>query len=259
MPSSDLRGLTLSTALPVFAVDTLPPAGVVILDGAEGHHGATVLRVRPGELVELTDGRGGAARCRVRSVGRDGLQLDVQALRHEPAPAPRVVVAQALAKGDHGEQAVDLLTQAGVDEIVPWAAHRCVVRWSGERGERALQRWRSTARAAAKQSRRVHWPRVTALADTGDVVARLAAATLGLVLDPRAARPLADVTAPAAGDVVIVVGPEGGMTDAELEALTPGVRCRLGPTVFRSSAAGSVAAAVVLARTPRWLGGARAL
>ncbi|MGZ4664123.1 MAG: 16S rRNA (uracil(1498)-N(3))-methyltransferase [Frankiaceae bacterium] len=238
--------------LPVFAVDALPAVGHAALGGPEGRHAARVLRVRPGELVELADGRGGAVRCRVLSASRDGLELAVQALRQEIAPVPRFVVVQALAAGEHGELAVDLLTQVGVDEIVPWAAHRSVVRWTAERGERALQRWRAAAHAAAKQSRRVHWPAITLPATTTDVAARLSAATLGLVLDSRADRPLAEVRVPTDGEVVLVVGPEGGFTDAELNALDAGVRCRLGPTVLRSSAAGAVAAAVALAHTPRW-------
>lgn len=225
--------------------------GPAVLGGPEGRHGALVLRVRAGEFVELTDGRGGAARCRVLAAGRDGLELYVQALRRDPASAPRVVVVQALAKGEHAELAVDLLTQVGVDEIVPWAAQRCVVRWSGERGERALRRLRSTAHAAAKQSRRVHWPVVASLAATAQVETRLAAATLGLVLDPAAERPLAGVGVPRAGEIVIVVGPEGGLTDAEFATLASGLRCRVGPTVLRSSSAGALAAAVVLAGTPR--------
>src|SRR5664280_2517967 len=180
----------------------------VVLDGPEGRHAATVRRVRPGERVDCTDGAGLLVRCQVTAAGRDRLDLAVLERDRQPPPQPRIVVIQALPKADRGELAVELLTEVGVDEVVPWAAARCEQRWSGDRGQRALARWRSVAREAAKQSRRTWLPAVAELASTAAVTARLAAA---------------DATA-----------------------------YRLGPTLLRTSTAGVVAVATLLARSPRW-------
>ena len=245
---------------PVFLVDQLlgdrpvDPAAPLVLTGPEGRHAATVRRLRAGEAVDVVDGRGGRASCTVAAVGRDVVELHVVERVQEPPPAPRLVLVQALAKGDRGELAVELATEVGVDEVVPWAAERCVVRWDGPRGDKALERWRSTAREAAKQSRRAWLPTVADPLSTRQLAERLSAAALALVLHEAAAEPLAGTALPADGDVVLVVGPEGGVSGRELELLADaGARSvRLGRTVLRTSTAGAAAAAVVSARTARW-------
>jgi 16S rRNA (uracil1498-N3)-methyltransferase len=224
------------------------------LDGPEGHHAATVRRLRVGEALIITDGLGCSADCLVASVARDSLTATVGTVATVIRPEPRVVVVQAVPKGDRGETAVETLTEVGVDVIVPWAAARCVAQWTGDRGARALAKWRATAREGAKQSRRSWWPEVAPLATTEEVVALLAAAGAGVVLHEAAAHPLATVAVPTSGDVVVVVGPEGGLDGAELErfAAAGAVTVRMGPTVLRTSTAGTVAAAVLLAASPRW-------
>ena len=234
---------------PVFLADDLS-ADRIVLSGPEGRHAATVRRLRAGEAVDLCDGRGGRASCLVATVGRDEVALDVQARTTEPAPVPRLVLVQALAKGDRGELAVELATEVGVDEVVPWAAARSVVRWEGARGDRALERWRATAREAGKQSRRAWLPVVAPLHRTAQVAQRLRAAH-GLVLHEAAPAALTAVPLPASGEIVLVVGPEGGIGDDELAALG-GTAVRLGPSVLRTSTAGAAAAAVLSARTGRW-------
>lgn len=234
---------------PVFLADDLSPDQVV-LTGPEGRHAATVRRLRVGEAVDLCDGRGGRAACVVARVGRDEVALDVLRRTTEPPASPRVVLVQALAKGDRGELAVELATEVGVDEVVPWAAARCVTRWEGERGERSRQRWASTAREAGKQSRRAWHPSVAPVASTAEVAALLSGAT-GLVLHEEAPVPLTSLDLRAATDVVIVVGPEGGIAPEELELLG-GTAVRLGPSVLRTSTAGAAATAVVSALTGRW-------
>lgn len=236
---------------PTFPVDPLPPLGPYLLTGPEGRHAATVRRLRRGEALELVDGAGGYALAEVVSVARDELSLRVDACDREPVPQPRLVLVQALAKGDRGELAVELATEVGVDEIVPWRAERCVARWEGDRGVKALDRWRATAAAAAKQSRRRWWPVVTEPASTAQVAARLATAALPAILHEDAATPLAGIEVPTAGDVVLVVGPEGGIGAVEADLLGA-PRYRLGPTVLRTSSAGAVATAVLAARTARW-------
>ncbi len=252
---------------PVFLVDDLGPAddlgrtddlapneGVgadrLLLTGSEGRHAAGVRRVQPGEAVDLVDGRGGRAHCRVLTVSSGEVVLDVLARTVEPAPSPWLVLVQALPKGDRGELAVELATEVGVDEIVPWAASRCVAQWKAERGLRQLERWRSTAREAAKQSRRARVPTVAALHSTPELVRRLAGATV-LALHEAATTRLTGVALPVAGEVAVVVGPEGGLTEQELAALG-GTTVRLGPEVLRTSTAGAAAVAVLSARTGRW-------
>jgi 16S rRNA (uracil1498-N3)-methyltransferase len=226
----------------------------IALDGTEGHHAAVVRRLRVGEAVDLTDGRGTVASCRVSAVSKSGLRCRVLSVRSSPVAAPRFVVVQALPKGDRGELAVELLTEIGVDEIVPWAAARCVARWQGERGAKALARWRSSAREAAKQSRRAWFPVVSPLASTADVCALLTAAALPLVLHAPASTPISTPTVPDAGDVVLVVGPEGGLSEEEvaLFAAVGAQEVRLGTSILRTSTAGIAAVAALMSRTGRW-------
>lgn len=235
-----------------FLVPVLPSGKSFVLDGEEGRHAATVRRMRAGERLVLSDGLGGTALCEVTAARKDTLELAVLATNAEPAPVPCLVVVQALPKGDRGELAVEVLTEVGVDEIIPWQASRCVTRWQGERGEKALRRWRSTAREAGKQARRAWLPQVTEPHSTAQVAARIHAADVALVLHEEAEEPLSRVALPECPrEIVLVVGPEGGIAPAELEAF--GARpVRLGASVLRTSTAGAVAAGIVFARTGRW-------
>ena len=238
----------------VFLVDALPGPGRFVLGGPEGRHAAAVRRMRAGERLLLADGAGGLAAATVLSAGRDTVELDVAAATREPAPEPRLVVVQALPKGDRGELAVQVMTEAGVDEIVPWQASRCVTRWQGDRGRRSRQRWEAIAREAAKQARRSWVPALAEPASTRQVAERLAGAGAAYVLHEGATEPLSTVTPPSSGEIVLVVGPEGGVAPEELAAFTAvGARpVRLGPTVLRTSTAGVAALAVVNAATGRW-------
>ncbi len=237
---------------PLFLHDDLSE-DLLVLTGAEGRHAATVRRVRVGEAVDVADGRGRRARCTVTALGPDTVHLRVLAREVEPVPALRLVLVQALAKGDRGELAVELATEIGVDEVIPWSAQRCVVRWAGPRGELALERWRSTAREAGKQSRRARLPVVQPALETPALLARMAG-TRTVVLHEQADLALARIPLPDCGEVLLVVGPEGGITDGELAQLTAagGTPVRLGRSVLRTSTAGAAAAAVVSARTSRW-------
>lgn len=226
----------------------------VVLDGAEGRHAAVVRRLAAGERVDITDGAGLVAECVVTAAGRDGLELEVVARREEPPPAPRIVVVQALPKGDRGELAVETMTEVGVDEIVPWAAARCVTQWRGQRGEKSLARWRSTAREAAKQARRPWLPEIADLATSKQITQRVTATARTVILHEEAETPLSDLDLPTDGDITLIIGPEGGLTDHELTTFTQagGTPALLGPTVLRTSTAGVAAASTILTRTGRW-------
>jgi 16S rRNA (uracil1498-N3)-methyltransferase len=248
--------VSLLSSLPVFHADPLPAVSAeTVLEGPEGRHAATVRRLRPGERLVLVDGRGGLAGCEVLGCGRDRLRLRVQRRGIERVPALRVTLAQALVKGERGELAVELATEAGVDAVLPWRAARCVARWEeGPRAARALARWRETARQAAKQARRAWFPEVTEPVGTAVLAQRCAAAAGCLVLHESATDPLTSAPLPEAGELLLVVGPEGGVTEAELTHLvTAGARpVRLGPAVLRASSAAAVALGAIGALSERW-------
>ncbi|MFV2117270.1 16S rRNA (uracil(1498)-N(3))-methyltransferase [Streptomyces sp. Act-28] len=243
---------------PVFVADDLTaaaPGAVLTLDGPEGRHAVSVRRLRVGEEVVLTDGAGRGAYGTVTAVeGKDRLDVTVARVRDEPVPAPRITVVQALPKGDRGELAVETMTETGVDAVVPWAASRCITQWKGERGAKALAKWRATAREAGKQSRRLRFPDVAEAAGTKAVARLLAGADFAAVLHEEGAEPLATAPLPATGEIVLVVGPEGGVAPEELAAFAEvgAGPYRLGRSVLRTSTAGTAAAALLLGRTGRW-------
>jgi 16S rRNA (uracil1498-N3)-methyltransferase len=244
-------------SLPVHLVGSLSDAtvgSVVEVTGDEAHHAVAVRRLREGEQVVLTDGLGTSVTGSVASTGKRVFTVSVSCVEHVDRPEPAITVVQALPKGDRGELAVEVLTEVGVDVVVPWAAARSVAVWKGERAVKSHAKWQATAREAAKQSRRSWLPSVAPLASTADLAAIIAEADLAVVLHEDATTPLSAVDVPAAGRIVVVVGPEGGIAPDELAALaSAGARSvRLGAEVLRTSTAGVVAVAALLARTTRW-------
>lgn len=244
---------------PVFVVEQMPDGPEFVLDGPEGRHAVSVKRLRAGEDVVLTDGAGRWAEGVVKAAeGKDRLVVTgLDTVHEEPRPAARITVVQALPKGDRGEVAVETMTETGVDAIVPWQAARCITQWKGDRGLKSLAKWRNTAREAGKQSRRVLFPEVADALTTKQVAAFVATADFAAVLHEdrgHDSEPLATVDLPESGEIVLVVGPEGGVSPDELAAFAAvGARvCRLGPTVLRTSTAGTAATALLLGRTGRW-------
>ena len=235
---------------PLFFVDAVAlPEDRIVVDGDEGRHAADVRRLRVGEVADIGDGLGRVARGVVVEVERGRIVVQVDYRHEADVPTPRFVVAQALAKGGRDLDAVEAMTEVGVDEVVAWEAGRSVAKSSS----RTLERWQATARAAAKQAHRAWIPTVTGPAHVGGVAKLLGDATLGIVLHEEAITPLAQVCLPGDGDVVIVVGPEGGLSSDELATFEDaGARSyRLGETVLRTSTAG-VAALSVLSAMRRW-------
>ena len=232
---------------PLFLVAALPDGDELALDGPEGHHAATVQRLRVGESLLVGDGRGNVASATVTAVGKGTLALRLGARSFEEPPSPRIVVVQGIAKSDRGELAVQAMTEVGVDAIVPWTAARSVAQWKSERSH---QRWVDTAREAAKQSRRAWVPVVEEPSSTKDIAAHFPGA---LVLHEEGIVPLSTVELPA-GDIVLIVGPEGGITPDELGAFqsTGALTVRLGQSVLRTSTAGPAAIAVLNVRLGRW-------
>lgn len=243
------------------ALDGVAAGGAYLLDGSEGRHAGVVQRRAPGERVDVVDGSGVRLRGRVAHVTAEGVLLDVEDVVREAPAAPALVLVQALAKGDRDELAIEAATELGVDAVVPWQAERSVVVWRGDRAAKSRARWLGTVRAATKQARRARVPVVDQAVDTAGLAARAAAVvTAGgavVVLHEEATTRLRDVPLPTPGEaaeVLVVVGPEGGIAPAELERLTAAgaVSALLGPLVLRTSTAGPAALALLSDRLGRW-------
>jgi 16S rRNA (uracil1498-N3)-methyltransferase len=247
----------MSAAL--FYVGILPAVGeLAVVDGDEGFHAASVRRIRPGELLDLGDGAGAMAHCVTEDVGKGTLSARVlDRWTVEPA-APKVTVVQALPKSDRSELAIELATEAGADAFVAWQAARCVARWDTGRADKGLRRWRAVARAAARQSRRPHIPSVTGVVTTAELIAAVrdavAVHTTVLALHESATELLTKLPLAQADSLMLVVGPEGGLADDEVTALTDAgaTAVRMGPTVLRTSTAAAVALGALGALTGRW-------
>ncbi|WP_324738834.1 16S rRNA (uracil(1498)-N(3))-methyltransferase [Mycobacterium sp. 5-140-3-2] len=243
----------------LFYADALPETGALaVLGGDEGFHAASVRRIRPGEQLVLGDGAGGLAHCEVEHAGRDGLRARVLKRWNVAPGTPPVTVAQALPKSERSELAIELATEAGADGFLAWQAARCVANWHGPRVEKGLRRWRAVARSAARQSRRAHIPPVDGVLSTPALTSRIRDEVAGgatvLALHESATERLADADLAGATSVLLVVGPEGGIADDEMAALSDAgaTAVRLGPQVLRTSTAAAVALGALGVLTPRW-------
>ena len=243
----------------LFYAESIPAVGgVAVVDGDEGFHAASVRRLRPGEELVLSDGAGALADCVVQSADKRSLTARVLAFRTVPLPRPPVTVVQAIPKSERSELAIELATEAGADEFVAWQAQRCVARWDGDRAANGLRRWRAVARSAARQSRRAWIPDVSGPMSTEALCSyltqQIGAGAVVLVLHESADVPITEETVAQANSVILLVGPEGGISDPEITALmnAGAVTVRLGPTVLRTSTAAAVALGALGVLTPRW-------
>jgi len=238
----------------LFYVDALPAAGgLAVVDGDEGFHASTVRRMRVGEELDLSDGAGELAHCVIEEAVKGRLTARVLSVSSVPAPTPPVTVVQALPKSERSELAIELATEAGADAFVAWQSERCVARWDGAaKVEKGLRRWGSVARSAARQSRRAWVPSVSGPVSIDELVASLTG--LVLVLHESATVPLRNIAVAQADSVTLIVGPEGGISDAEIERFTAAgaVPVRLGPSVLRTSTAAAVALGALGVLTERW-------
>lgn len=227
---------------------------VFLLEGPEARHAVTVKRLSPGEAVDIVDGAGTRMTGKVVSAAGSALDVECAELSREERPDIRLVLVQALAKGDRDELAIETATELGIDAVIPWQSERSIVRWKGDRAARAHAKWESTVAAAAKQARRAWIPEVRPAVETAGLAAAVEAADLAVILHEDAVRPLRTVledwqgkTGPGAREILLIVGPEGGISPREVTRLCDkgAVTALLGHHVLRSSTAGP--AAVVLA------------
>lgn len=238
-----------------FLVESSSSAAVgdtISLTGAEAKHAAVVRRIRVGESVSIGDGAGVWLEGAVTDVSASRVDVEISARRDVVASGVRVILAQALAKGDRDELAVQASCELGVDEIIPWQASRSISRWEGAKALKGRERWSAIVREAAKQAHRPWLPTVEAPATTAQLIAASSERRM-LVLDPTATTRLSSLGNDAR-DVVLIVGPEGGITPDELEKFEAAgaERVRLGDTVLRTSTAGPAAIAVLSAALGRW-------
>ena len=235
--------------------EELEPVAVgstVVVGGSEGRHAVTVSRVKPGERISVGNGSGFVAGGEITAAAASEFSMVVDEASERPPASPAIWLAQALAKGDRDEYAVQQATELGVDGVIPWAAQRSIVRWEGPKVRKGHDRWQAIVREATKQSVRAWIPEVGDLVTTPQLAA-LAGAARMLVLEPTAEATLAGLE-PDERDVVLVVGPEGGIAPSELSRLTAAGAelVRLGDTVLRTSTAGPAALAVLSAKLGRW-------
>lgn len=235
----------MTEALFLADLDSPVVGGSVAVTGDEGRHAAIVRRIRKGEVVLVSDGIGNAVRGPVTQADVNGLIVEVTEILEQPARPVRFTVVQALAKGDRAERALEMLTELGVDEIVPWPASRSIVKWAPDRVERALARWRSIVRESTKQSRQFRVPRVSPPLTTAELALRIAEPSLTLVLHEGASDRISADALPAEGEVMVIVGPEGGLTEDELATFAEagGRPTLIADAVLRTSTAGVVALA----------------
>ncbi len=234
----------------------------VSLTGAEARHAAGVSRLRVGETVLLGNGNGLILTVEAKSVDKEKVTFVVVRADMTGAPTTRVTLVQALTKGDRDERAIEAATELGIDHVIPWAASRCVSVWNDAKVKRGVERWRTIVREAAKQSIRAFVPTVGNYLNTEDLCRDLAGTgAVAIVLDPTgdvtnsyAWNELVAVARANEQSVVIIVGPEGGITPGELERFDAVgvVRVSLGAHILRSSTAGPAFLAAINGALGRW-------
>lgn len=215
------------------------------LTGDDARHAARALRIQPGEEITISDGRGRIARARVIAVTPQTVEAEVLDRRSISAEPPHVIVHPAVPKSGKLDLEVQKLTEVGVDAIRPWLAARSVPRWDARKAAKHGDRLRAIARAAAEQSRRAFLPEVTDPRDLGEL------ATPAIVLHEEATARLHEaLPAETPERIALVVGPEGGLTPDEVEALRArgAAVASLGPSILRTETATIVGATLVLGR-----------
>ncbi|WP_247040445.1 16S rRNA (uracil(1498)-N(3))-methyltransferase [Arthrobacter rhizosphaerae] len=252
-------------------LDGQQPGSQFVLEGPEARHAVTVKRLAVGEPVDIADGSGKRMTGIVTSAAPSALTVECRALEVEDRPGIRLVLVQALAKGDRDELAAETATELGIDAVIPWQSERSIVRWKGERAAKAHAKWQSVVTAAAKQARRAWIPEVRDAVDTAALQRTVSAADLAIILHEDAVRPLRQVLeswhnsnpdlelrdgADGAGarEVLLIVGPEGGISPREVTKLCDAgaVTALLGNHVLRSSTAGPAATVLASDVLGRW-------
>jgi len=237
--------------LTLFFVPDLGSAPTVVVEGDEAHHAIKVVRVNVGEELLLADGSGAWVRGVVTEISKKSFTLTVAERGIAEPQTPEIIVIQALMKSDRAKEAIELLTVAGASTIIPWQSDRSIAKWQPDLGEK----WLSTAIATAKQSRRLTLPEIEGPITTAQIAKRFGGDSNLIVLHEAGTTKLSQVTQSLnAGPIILVVGPEGGISGEELGdfGVAGASIVVLGNEVFRAAHAGFAAVAAISALTGRW-------
>lgn len=232
--------------LPVFIVENIPDRGDVVVEGEEAHHAGSVARIKIGDRITVTNGQGRRAEVEILDLNKRNLTARILEVVDEPRSGTILTVVQALTKGDRAREAIELLTEGGADLIIPWSAARSIGQWKEDRD--ALSKWRSWAREATKQSRRSWIPQVLELHSTAQIKERISTSERSFLFHEAGAERLSSaLSGKPPMELLLIIGPEGGITDDEAAAFTSaGARSVvMGKPVFRAAHAGVAALSAV--------------
>jgi 16S rRNA (uracil1498-N3)-methyltransferase len=233
----------------LFFVDDLPTTVGSSYDFAndDANHAIRVLRMQAGDEFMLSDGKGSWSQVVAQEVKKKSMQVRIMDSGFQAPLATTITVVQAIPKGDRAKEAIELLTEAGVDRIVPWASARSIGKGS--------EKFAVTAREASKQSRRFRIPEVTELATTAQICEAIKISDLAIAFHESATTKLSDqISSHNVEHLLIIIGPEGGLTDEEISAFTQaGAKVALmGRPILRSAHAGIAAVSAVSALLKVW-------
>jgi 16S rRNA (uracil1498-N3)-methyltransferase len=227
---------------------------VFVLAGPEAKHAISVKRMNAGEAIAVSDGAGLKLRGKVARVLKDQLEISVDSVEQIAMASTKLVLVQALAKGDRDELAIQACTELGISEVIPWQADRSISIWKAEKKQKGQARWQSIVTEAAKQSLRAHVPKVVEVLDSTLLIQALQGCDQVLVLDPESKVSITELSPATAGTIAIVVGPEGGISEQELAGFTKAgfSNVHLGSGVLRTSTAGIAALSYLQAKLGDW-------
>lgn len=229
--------------LTLFFAPEIALSSIQRIEGSEADHGIKSLRLGIGEKVKVTDGKGNWISGPVCEIGKKYFDISIIERASEKVWSPRLIVIQALTKSDRMKETIELLTEAGANLIIPWESERSIAKWQND----SASKWRELALTASKQSRRVNFPLIGDLIATDEIGEKFSEV---LVLNESASTPISSISLNST-EIVLVVGPEGGISDAELVAIG-GTPVRLGNEVLRSAHAGLAALAAIQTLLKRW-------
>jgi 16S rRNA (uracil1498-N3)-methyltransferase len=237
--------------LSLFFVDKLSSGQTQTLESDEAHHAIKVMRLKTGEEIKISDGEGNWVSGPISEVGKKNLKINVTASGIEASKKPELVLVQALTKSDRNKEMLELVTVAGVDRIIPWQAERSISKWQSN----SYDKWTSSIKEAGKQSRRVNLPKLEKLMSAREITQQISASDCILVFHESANEKFSALDiSQNASSVYLIIGPEGGITDTELEIFKSkgGNLVRLGEPVLRSAHAGFAALASIQTKLGRW-------
>ena len=238
--------------LTLFFVPDLPTAvgSTYEFGGDDAGHAIRVLRTQIGDGLALSSGQGAWSIVEVIAIAKKSMTVRVVSSGFEEALPVEFTVAQALTKGDRIKESIELNTAGGADVILLWAATRSI----GKATPDLMNKLATTAREASKQTRRNRIPFVMGVLDAKKIAAEIPNYDLAIVFHESAAQKLTDVVKPGAIKVLLIIGPEGGITDEELALFkSAGAQVALmGRPIFRSAHAGMAALSGVNAALKIW-------